>query len=261
MSSRSSVPAFAIPTKRAIEEVNDIIGKHAEKCFAFIGSGVPRVANVTGRSSILGDPAATCRLKRIPKIDWLDTFEIPHKLRRDTEHHGGFPFASVAHVRLFDGSVHFMRLAAQSPVRREQEKQILALSVSLTHFKHSLFTGHIVAAVAVDQNQPLESVLDEVFQQPRKEIEINARRCGKRAGEIEVMIGVAEPLERREDDTFVQSQFCPANDLAQQHAVGKERHVAAMLFERSHRKHDGGILAQRGKVSPLEVGEVHARLS
>ena len=148
---------------------------------------------------------------------------------------------------------------AHGPIRGEQQQQIVAVTMPLADFEHRLLAGHDVAAMPVDEHQPLEAVLNEVFQQAAQQIEIHAGRSRKRAGEIEVMVRVAQPQERREHDAVGQGLGRAADDLAQQHAVGEQRHVAAVLFQGRHRKDDGRVFGKRCHGRPRHLLQLHGR--
>ena len=67
---------------------------------------------------------------------------------------------------------------------------------------------------------PAKSVLDKVFNQPIQGIQVGSRRSGHCSGEIEMMIGVSKPEQRREQNSIFQLFIRAAHDLAEQHAVG-----------------------------------------
>ena len=62
----------------------------------------------------------------------------------------------------------------------------------------------------------------------------------ERTRKVEVVVRVSQPLERQQDPILV-ADGRPSDDLAQQHAIGEQRHVTAVLLERGDRKHDGRV--------------------
>ena len=154
-----------------------------------------------------------------------------------------------------------MRLAAERPVGRKQQQQIFSLAVPLPHLKHRLLARHDVAAVAVDEHDPLEAMKDEVLHQVDQHVEIGPRSGRKRAGKIEVMVGIAQPQQRRKQHAVANAFFGAAHHFAQQHAVGKHRHVAAVLFQRGHGKNNRRIFRQVGHLRPFEIGKLHGTMS
>ena len=129
--------------------------------------------------------------------------------------------------------------------------------MSLAHFENRLTPGNIVSAVSINEDQAFESVLDEVLQQPSQQIQINSWWGGKGPGEIEMMMGIAQPLQRRADNSVAESFGNPAHNFAQQHTVSEQGQVMAMLFESGDREDNGSILAQRLQRGPSQVSELH----
>lgn len=72
-----------------------------------------------------------------------------------------------------------------------------------------------------------------------------------------MVVRITQPLHRGEDDAFAQTLFNPARDFAQQHGVGRQRHVQAMLFKRRHRQHHRRIRHTCLDIRPGHFGELH----
>ena len=90
----------------------------------------------------------------------------------------------------------------------------------------------------------LEAVGNEVVDQIAEQIEVSAR-CGReRAGEIHVMVRVAQPEERRPDHAIAERAASQANDFPQQHAVGENGHMPPVLLEGRDRNDDRQVTAQ-----------------
>ena len=148
------------------------------------------------------------------------------------------------------------------PVGGEQEQQVGSLTVPLPGLEHGLLPRHDVAAVAVDERDPREAVSDEVVRQVLDEVEIDARRSRERAGEVAVVMRVAEPLQRREQALRGGCRLLhPADHLAEQERIGEHRHVPAVLLKCGDREDDGRGSRQGGDGRPRQVGKVHAAAS
>ena len=74
--------------------------------------------------------------------------------------------------------------------------------MALPNLEDRLLGGDIVAAVAIDEDDPSESVDEETLDEVVEKIEIDPWRGLNGAGEVEVMVRIAEPLERREEDAI-----------------------------------------------------------
>jgi hypothetical protein len=118
-----------------------------------------------------------------------------------------------------------------------------------------------IAAVAVDEDDAPEAVGDHVLGQVDQQIHVHARRRRHGAGEIEMMVRVAEPHERREQDAILDWRFLDAaQHFAKEHTVGEDGHVPAVLFERGNRNHDRRIFGQAGDHRPGHFKEFHGIL-
>lgn len=145
----------------------------------------------------------------------------------------------------------------QVPVGAEEQEKILPLPVPLPHLEDRLFARHVVPPVPVEQQQPTEAVTDEILQQPRQQINVKPRFRRERPRKIEMMMRVAEPLQRREQGGRAQSLLGPARDLPHEQGIGEEWGVRPVLLERSHRKHHGRIPVKGGDFGPSVFGEPH----
>jgi hypothetical protein len=116
--------------------------------------------------------------------------------------------------------------------------------VALPNFKHNLSARNVIAAVSINEDQASKTVLEEILKQSAQEVEIRPRWSGQRSGEIEVMIRIPEPGERREQDPIGDALCSPVNDFAQEQAVGEERQVMSVLLERGDGKHDRYIFVE-----------------
>ena len=74
------------------------------------------------------------------------------------------------------------------------------------------------------------------------------------------MIRVAEPGERREQNAVTDALRRPADDFAQQQAVGEEGQVMPVLFERGDGKNDRGVFVERLDCRPRLFRELHGVL-
>jgi hypothetical protein len=107
-------------------------------------------------------------------------------------------------------------------------------------------------------DEALEAVGDEVLQQTVQQIEIHAWLCAERAGEIHVMMRIAQPRQRRDQEhAITHRRLGAADELVREHAVGENRHVAAVLLQRGHGEHHRRVAAQRGDLVPFQIGELH----
>src|ERR1043166_8620077 len=105
------------------------------------------------------------------------------------------------------------------------------MTIALANFENGLPARNIIPAVAVDKDEPAKTVHDEVIEQASQHIQISARRSRKSSWEIEMVIGISEPHQRRPDHFIAQAFLRATNDFAKKHAVRKERQMVAMLLE------------------------------
>ena len=142
-------------------------------------------------------------------------------------------------------------LAPQEPVGRRQQEQVVALAVALAGLEDRLLRRHDIASVAVQEHDAAETVRDEVVDQVAEKVEVGSRRRRERAGEIEMMVRVAQPQERRPDHAVAQRLGRPADDFAQQHAVGEDGQVPPVLLDGRDRHDDGQVCATAATAGQL----------
>ena len=152
-----------------------------------------RLADMPGNGPLFRDPAARGRGEGLAELHWRRVFEISDQVRREAQHHRCFPFASVSHFALDEALARFLRPGAQAPIGGEEKEHVFALAMALPQFEHRLPARHVIPSVAVHKHDPPEAVLEHIFREPIERIEIDARGRGERAGEIKMMIGIAEP--------------------------------------------------------------------
>ena len=211
---------------------------------ALFGSGVLRRSDVAGGGALFGDPAAIGGVEGVAGGDGFEPGYIANdEVGREGENHRRFPFAGVAHVLLnevFAALVGF----GEIPIRGEEEKQIVPIPILLAKLEDGLFGGDDVAAVTVQEEDAFESVAEEVFGEVFKEVQVKARRGGDRAGVIDVVIGVAEPLERGEKGAIAGGGFGTADDFAEKEAIGIDREVVAVLFDSGDGDNDWDVFVE-----------------
>ena len=64
------------------------------------------------RSAVFGDPAARRRFERVAHAYRLGCFEIADQLRRNPQHHRGFPLTRMPHLLLPQAGVGERRFCA-----------------------------------------------------------------------------------------------------------------------------------------------------
>ena len=127
----------------------------------------------------------------------------------------------------------------------------------LPQLEHRLAAGNIVATVAVDEDQSAKTMLNEVIGQSDQQVEIHPWSCGKRAGKIEVMIGISEPRQRSKQYAVGEWFTGTTNDLSEQKAVREKRKVMSMLLERRDGKHHGSVFGKCSDGGPGEFSQIH----
>ena len=121
--------------------------------------------------------------------------------------------------------------APQQPVgRREQATGRSRCAIALAGLENRLLSRYDIAAVTVQEHDAAKSMRDQVVDQVSQKVEICSRRRRQGSGEIEVMVRVAQPQEGRPDDAIAQRLGRAADDFAEQHAVGEDRQMPAMLL-------------------------------
>ena len=152
-----------------------------------------------GSNGIRGETAST----------WLNSPTKPGEM----QHHRGLPLAGVTHLILHERWIELFRLGPQQPVGCRQQQQVVSRSVALARLEDGLPGRDDVAAVAVQEHDPTETVGDEVVDQIAEKIEVSPRRGRERAGEVHVMVRVAQPEERRPDHAIAKCAGGQANDF------------------------------------------------
>lgn len=248
---------MTVPAEDAFEEEGGVGGEDTEEVFTLFGRRKVRPSDVARGAAVRGGPAAGGGEEGVAGFDRDGVAEIADEVRCEAQDHRGFPFAGVAHLPLVQRGLGFPRLGSEAPVRGEEQEEVLAVTVALPEFEHGLASGHVVSAVAVQEDDPLEAVVDEVPGEAGEEVEVGPRRRRQRSLEVEVMVRVAKPGERGEQDLVGEGFADPSDDLAEQEAVGEEGQVVAVLFEGGDGDHDRRVSWERGNRRPREVREVH----
>ena len=71
------------------------------------------------------------------------------------------------------------------------------------------------------------------------------------------MMGIAQPLERSEEDFFSNACLGTPDNLAEQDAICMQRHVVPVLLVSGNRKNYRCISGQRGNFGPFHFDEFH----
>jgi len=111
--------------------------------------------------------------------------------------------------------------------------------------------------MAVDEHDPAKAVADPVLGQVVEQIEVDARAGGERPLEVHVVMRVAEPHERRDQHPVRHRRADAPHDLADQQAVGEDRHVLTVLLERRHRHHYRNVARQVTDLRPGHLLKQH----
>ena len=212
---------------------------------------------MAGRAAVLGDPAAGSGVEGVARFDRLGTSIVSDEVRGDAEDHRGLPFAGVTHLALMERGVRFPRAGAEAPVGAEQEEQVGSGPMALPEFEDGLASGDVVSAVAVQEHNPMESVGEEVPGESGEEVEVGAWWRGKGALEVEMVIGVSEPGQRREQDLVPHLFLYAADDFTEEHAVGEEGKVVAVLLEGGDRNHHRRGPGKGRHGGPGKIREFH----
>src|SRR5262245_36171323 len=101
---------------------------------------------------ILCHPCAMGWSESVAEFHWRQVFVGAHKVGPDSEDHGCFPFTGVTHLVLVECGVDFVGFGAEKPISAKKEQQVLALAMLLAQFEDGLASGHIISAVAVDED-------------------------------------------------------------------------------------------------------------
>lgn len=209
--------------------------------------------------SIVGNPAAVSGFKT--ELDW-HVFEIrdwSDKIGTDGLDHGCLPLAGVAHGSLNNIWSRRPR-SCMVPVGGEEEEQVLAHAIRLTGFKDGLPTGDIVAPVTIEEDDAPETVSDCVVHQSFEHVNVSAWIGGQRSCEVEMVIGVAEPLQRCEEHLGMGERLGTFDDFGEQHTVGRNRKVVSVLLDGGDGENNGCVGSEVADGRPGKVSEVHGEL-
>ncbi len=166
--------------------------------------------------------------------------------------HRGLPLAGVPHLLLRDRGIDLVGLTPQQPVGGRQQEQVVTLAIALAGLENSLLGRHDVASVAIQEHDAAKTVGDKVVDQVAENVEISSRRRRQGSGEVEMMVRVSQPQERRPDHAVAQRPGRAANDFAQQHAVGKDGQMPAMLLDGRDGHDHGQVGRDRGDLRPSQ---------
>jgi len=129
--------------------------------------------------------------------------------------------------------------------------------VPLADLEDGLLARCDVAAVAVDEHDPSKAVRDQVLGQVVEQVEVDARTGRERSLEVHVVMRVSQPHERPDQHLVRHRRAHAPHDLADQQAVGEERHVLPMLLERRRRHHNGDVARQVADLRPRHLLQQH----
>jgi hypothetical protein len=115
------------------------------------------------------------------------------ELRAEAQHHRGLPLAGVPHGTLRQAGDRLPGVSAV-PVGQSGQEEVVAVAVLLAKLEGRLLRGDGVTPVAVEEHDPAEVVHEEALRQVAEEVEIEPRRRRDRAGHVEVMVRVTQPL-------------------------------------------------------------------
>jgi len=118
------------------------------------------------------------------------------------------------------------------PVSREQQEQVASLPMPLPDFEDGLFAGDIVSTVPIDEDEPFESVQNEVLRETTKQIDVRAGRAGERSWKIKMMVRVSQPHQWGIEHAVREPMRRALHDFSEQNAIREERQVMPMLLER-----------------------------
>ena len=104
----------------------------------------------------------------------------------------------MAHLFLHESGDRRKRAPGRVPIGERKEHQLAIGAEVLLQFEERLLERYDVAAVAVHEEDAREPVGEKVVREVFNQVEVDARRGRERAGEIAVVVRVAQPLERCE---------------------------------------------------------------
>src|ERR1051326_4447955 len=126
---------------------------------------------MAGHGAILGRPSAGGRLEWVTGGNGIELIQSPDQLWSQAQDHRSFPFVGVAHLMLPEARLDLPRLCPELPVGREQQQQIMPLPVPLTDLEHRLASRHVVATVAIDEDETPKAMPDKILHQAAKQVE------------------------------------------------------------------------------------------
>src|SRR5688500_18110497 len=112
-------------------------------------------------------------------------------------------------------------LGAKVPGGGEQKQHVVAQPLFLAQLEDGLASADIIPAVVIDEDDPAKIVLQKIVGEPVEQIEIETRRGGERAGELEVMMRIAEPHQRRKEHLGFERGGGAPDHFTKEQAVGK----------------------------------------
>jgi hypothetical protein len=95
--------------------------------------------------------------------------------------------------------------------------------VFLADLEGRLLGRNIVAPMPIDKYDSAKSLLDRIVHQTAEKIEIDPRGSREGSVEIQVMVGVTHPHDRRKNDAIVHSQRYPIDQCLRQERIGPNR--------------------------------------
>ena len=94
---------------------------------------------------------------------------------------------------------------------------------------------------------------DQVVDQVAQQVEIGPWRGRQRAREIEMVMRVSQPQERGPDDPVTKLSGGSRHDLAEQHTVGEDWQMLAVLLHGRDRHDDWNVLRDCPHLGPAQV--------
>ena len=249
--SRLTFPASPIPGDDALEKGRDDFGERFKQDFAFFSGGSARISNVARLAPISHDPATGSGLESIAERHLSGFADLADEFRSQAEDHARFPFAGMSHDALLNAGIAKPGFSTEVPVGREEEEEIVAFAVFLPGLEDCLFAGSIVAAVAVEKKESGESMGNEVLKEAIKQVKVDAGFGRKGAGKVHVVMRIAQPHERRDEDAFTHLGFDAANEFVREETVGVYRHVTPVLLKRGKGKDHRYITTERRDLIPF----------
>lgn len=109
----------------------------------------------------------------------------------------------------------------------------------------------------VQKHDAAEAVRYEVLGEIDQHVKVDARGGGHRAGEVEMVVRIAQPHQRGEQHALMERLSDAAHDLAEQQAVGEQRHVPAVLLQGRDRHNDRRVMRQCRHLRPGHFQQFH----